>query len=1342
MKRRFTILTAAFALLVFTMPSLVAWGQTWELATSIQVGDVVVLVTESDKMELTGISTTSTKYGIGTAYQTVPAATYPLTVVAGSSEGTFAFKNESDYLSWTSGNSLNVNSTLSGNTSWMVSFDGTNATIKNGEDNTRQIWWNVSSPRFACYTGKTHGDAYHIVSLYKQVINLNAAANPTFSPIGGDYYTSQNVELSCTTQGATIHYSTTSNEGPWTDYSQAISVSSSTTIWAYATATDYNPSSVVSATYNILPTTFNQDWEGATNGWTFVNVSGDQVWSVAATSGNHYAKMSGYASSANHENEDWCISPAFDLSEYSNPVLTFKTAKNFEGNDLVVYFSNDYDGEDPTNATWEALDCTLSPGGSWTFYESGYINLSSFSGSNCYIGFKYTSTTSAASTWEVDDIVLESQATTPTITLSTSSINVGENNPTGEEISATFTVSQLNLTADITLSLEGDGDIDITSIAKGSEPTTVTWTYTPAEAGNINATVTATSTGAETQTLTITGAAFAPVTGYSIDFENEASLYTDWTFTNMMTKQTGNSNVNAHGGTYYGTTGGKATASVATKTAVSTPYLLTCYVTKQSGNTTASTWYIQVSEDGTSWTNIASKDATTMDAGTWDEFSANLSAYTNVYVRVYYNGSTAVRNIDDLTLSTEAPAVLTPTFSPVAGTYTEIQNVTITCATEGAAIYYTTDGTTPTDESNEYTEAITVSENTTIKAIAYVGTESSAVATAEYVINLPSVATPTFTPAAGTYTETQTVTIACETEGASILYKLTENGEWQTYSTALTISETTTVWAKATKTGFNDSEVATAMYTIAEPITSGTGTITFGNGNNGTISINKPSVTGIDNLENTWTITTEGTTSFTPNSNYSQVGSGSKPATSITFTMTLPTAATISAFEAKFGGFSNTAGNITLKVDETTYGTGALNGTNDVIVSCLPMVSGTVLTVTVINIQKGVKCYYISYTLGTETYTLYIPGYSNATNPKGGYHLIASPVTVNPEDVEGDPQGMIDGNFDLYYFDQAEENEWRNYEAQSFNLVPGKGYLYAHDTDVELTLTGTPYSGNGVFPLSYTEDAVFAGWNLIGNPYNYDVTVDKDFYIMNEDGDEIIPAEEQVVARMQGIFVVATAAGQTVTFSKYVAPIVPLGKLVLNLNHNRGTVIDRAIVRFGEGEQLPKFQLFENSTKLYIPQGNSDYAIVRSAAEGEMPVNFKAKENGTYTISVNTENIEMDYLHLIDNMTGTDVDLLQTPSYTFEASTRDYASRFRLVFSAEENGASAGSATFAYFNGNEWVVSNEGDAQLHVIDMTGRIVSTETINGNATVKVNAAPGVYMLRLVNGNDIKTQKVIIK
>jgi hypothetical protein len=72
-----------------------------------------------------------------------------------------------------------------------------------------------------------------------------------------------------------------------------------------------------------------------------------------------------------------------------------------------------------------------------------------------------------------------------------------------------------------------------------------------------------------------------------------------------------------------------------------------------------------------------------------------------------------------------------------------------------------------------------------------------------------------------------------------------------------------------------------------------------------------------------------------------------------------------------------------------------------------------------------------------------------------------------------------------------------------------------------------------------------------------------------------------------------------------------------------------------------------------------------------MLVSFKAKENGTYTISVDVDNVEMDYLHLIDNLTGTDVDLLalrqaQGPaSYTFTAKTTDDASRFKLLFSTK-----------------------------------------------------------------------------
>lgn len=138
-----------------------------------------------------------------------------------------------------------------------------------------------------------------------------------------------------------------------------------------------------------------------------------------------------------------------------------------------------------------------------------------------------------------------------------------------------------------------------------------------------------------------------------------------------------------------------------------------------------------------------------------------------------------------------------------------------------------------------------------------------------------------------------------------------------------------------------------------------TGTITFST--NG-VKINGANVTGDDNLGNTWTITTVGTTSFTTNAAYYQVGSSSKPASSITFTTTLSEDVNIESMSAKFGGFNGTAGTITLKVGETEIGTGSLNAANDVTVNSNSTAVGKVLTITVTGISKGVKVYNISYT--------------------------------------------------------------------------------------------------------------------------------------------------------------------------------------------------------------------------------------------------------------------------------------------------------------------------------------------------------------------------------------------
>ncbi|MBR4390932.1 MAG: chitobiase/beta-hexosaminidase C-terminal domain-containing protein [Bacteroidales bacterium] len=230
---------------------------------------------------------------------------------------------------------------------------------------------------------------------------------PVFSPEAGVYYEAQEVSLQCATEGAVIYFSNVSEEGPWTAYEAPILVASDMTLWAYAEKDDYNPSAVVSAEYVIrdnMVILFDQDWEGDWNGWTEVSVYGEPQWTIGSYSGNHYAYANAYNQGAT---EDWLISPAFDLDANPGAVLSFRTARNYNGPNIEVYFSNDYDGQNPTNATWQPIACALSQG-SWNWVETGELSLDAFSGSNCYIGYRYTSTEDAAAGWEVDDITLYS----------------------------------------------------------------------------------------------------------------------------------------------------------------------------------------------------------------------------------------------------------------------------------------------------------------------------------------------------------------------------------------------------------------------------------------------------------------------------------------------------------------------------------------------------------------------------------------------------------------------------------------------------------------------------------------------------------------------------------------------------------------------------------------------------------------------------------------------------------------------------------------------------------------------------------------------------------------------
>ncbi|MBQ9284862.1 MAG: chitobiase/beta-hexosaminidase C-terminal domain-containing protein [Bacteroidaceae bacterium] len=80
------------------------------------------------------------------------------------------------------------------------------------------------------------------------IARYGSVASPSFSPLGGTFYSEQSVSLSCATDGATIKYSF--DNSTWNTYSEAITVSTTTTIYAKAVIADLE-SDVVSATYTI-----------------------------------------------------------------------------------------------------------------------------------------------------------------------------------------------------------------------------------------------------------------------------------------------------------------------------------------------------------------------------------------------------------------------------------------------------------------------------------------------------------------------------------------------------------------------------------------------------------------------------------------------------------------------------------------------------------------------------------------------------------------------------------------------------------------------------------------------------------------------------------------------------------------------------------------------------------------------------------------------------------------------------------------------------------------------------------------------------------------------------------
>jgi len=508
-------------------------------------------------------------------------------------------------------------------------------------------------------------------------------ATPTITPAPGTYTTAQNVTISCATAGATIKY-TTDGSTPTASsatYTAAINVAATTTIKAIATKTGMTNSSVATAAYTISS--------------NLVNLALNKTGIASSgTPGPAFDGNTGTRWESNSSDPQWIYVDLGANNTVSGVKLNWETAS---GKTYKIQTSTDA-------VTW--TDVYTQPNGA-----GGIENLAFTPVTARYVRMYGTvrNTIYGYSLWELEvygQTEPQSQVATPTFT------------PAAGTYTSAQSVTLASATAGATIKYTTDG----------STPTAASATYTAAI--NVAATTTikaiATKTGM-TDSAVASGAYTINIpTGIAIPGKIEAENYT--AMSGIQTEATGDTgggmnvgytdtgdymdyNVNvATAGTYnvdFRVASSSATGQVQLRSGANT--LCTANVPNTTG------WQI--------WQTVSS--------------TVNLSAGNQV-LRVYVSGGGF--NLNSINFSSVAVPVATPTFTPAPGTYTTAQNVTITCATAGATIKYTTDGSTPTASSATYTAPINVAATTTIKAIATkTGMTDSSVATAAYTISSTSV---------------------------------------------------------------------------------------------------------------------------------------------------------------------------------------------------------------------------------------------------------------------------------------------------------------------------------------------------------------------------------------------------------------------------------------------------------------------------------------------------------------------------------------------------------------------------------------------------------------------------
>jgi nitrogen fixation protein FixH len=715
---------------------------------------------------------------------------------------------------YTSTQSVSLQDTTSGATIYYTTDGVTNPTTSSTVYNPAtpiQVSANTTIKAMAAASGFTNS----AVATGAYTIQQPIAATPTFSPLPGTYTSTQSVSLQDTTSGATIYYTTDGVTTPTTSspvYNPAapIQVSANMTIKAMATASGFTNSAVATGAYVIQPPT------AATP--TFSPLPGTYTSTQSVSLSDTTSGATIYYTTdgvTNPTTSSTVYNPATPIQVSANMTIKAMAAASGFTNSAVA--TGAYTIQIPTAAT-----PTFSPlPGTYTSTQSVSLQ----------------DTTSGATIYYTTDGVTTPTTSSPVF-----------NPATPIQVSANTTIKAMAAASGFTNSAVATGAysigapapisfVQVASATPQSPQTTVAVAYTAAQtAGDTNVVVVGWSDATSTvsSVMDSKGNIYSPAIGPTRQSGIQSqSIYVA---PNIAAATAGANSVTVtfsaaapfpdirileYRGVSPTTPLDGAVGAIGTGTTSSSGPLTTTNANDLLF--AANTEDAITTGPGTGFTSriISPQDANIAE----DEVVTATGTYTGT--AAMSSGNWVMQMIALKGAGSQLAAAATPTFSPLPGTYTSAQSVSLSDTTSGATIYYTTDGVTnPTTSSTAYNPAtpIQVSANMTIKAMAAAsGFANSAVATGAYTIQTPTAATPTFSPVPGTYTSTQSVSLSDTTSGATIYYTTdgvtnpTTSSPVFNPATPIQVSANTTIKAMAAASGFANSAVATGAYTIQQP---------------------------------------------------------------------------------------------------------------------------------------------------------------------------------------------------------------------------------------------------------------------------------------------------------------------------------------------------------------------------------------------------------------------------------------------------------------------------------------------------------------------------------------------